>query len=315
MNIWEFLDLAPDHRKEAKTSGLCKNHDDVNWDSKTSGLKLPCIVQEKMDGIHSIVVCYEGVFRIFSRTGKELSSTNQLINHIKVRYSGREDAVWLCEVCSDELELGRISGITNPNRVEQAEQWEIDSLYLAIFDCFTLPEFIKGETATAWPVRIGLAKHAIYNGFPAIVPAYFTAYNEEEISIFKKAILDKQGEGIVRKSFVAGWEAGKKWWACTKEVCSIELDLLCVGFEEGKGKLDGKVANLIFKWGDETIKASLGKGWTHAMAEQLFIDIHTGEYEPMGKIFRVYAMKYSTHGLLRQPKVAEERHDKTKPDK
>ncbi|QYC97019.1 ATP-dependent DNA ligase [Klebsiella phage IME184] len=96
----------------------------------------------------------------------------------------------------------------------------------------------------------------------------------------------------------------------------VSYDLTCIGWEEGKGKYKGKVANLIFKWkGGKTVKAMLGKGWTHEDAERMYHDIkHGGELNVIGKIFAVKALQESSKGVLRLPKAGELRHDKEEPD-
>lgn len=110
-----------------------------------------------------------------------------------------------------------------------------------------------------------------------------------------------------------------------KIVRGVDYDLLCIGFEEGKGKYSGKVANLLFKWRDgQTVKAMLGKGWTHEDADKLLRyatygkDVGMPEYEhvasPVGKVYHVHALQESSKGKLRLPKVCEQRIDKEIPD-
>jgi hypothetical protein len=126
---------------------------------------------------------------MFDKLGAVIIDYTGILDHVRIRYNGREDAVWLCSICENQ--------------------------HLAIFDCLTLNQFIEGNAHVPWTVRIGRGVHAINNGFPATIPAYFTAYSEEEVEMIKKTIKTRGGIGIVRKSNSAPWVAGKKSWACT----------------------------------------------------------------------------------------------------
>ena len=106
-----------------------------------------------------------------------------------------------------------------------------------------------------------------------------------------------------------------------KIVKQVSYDLECIGVEEGEGKYNGKVANLIFRWKDgQTIKAMLGEGWTHQDSRDMWVcysalmDIITpGKIvmpNPVGCVFKVYALQESSKGKLRLPKVGERRFDK-----
>lgn len=67
-----------------------------------------------------------------------------------------------------------------------------------------------------------------------------------------------------------------------KIVRGVSYDLECVGIEEGTGKYKGKVANLIFRWKEgKTVKAMLGKGWTHHDAKQMFENYTNGSWYPL----------------------------------
>ncbi|WP_206536948.1 hypothetical protein, partial [Salmonella enterica] len=111
---------------------------------------------------------------------------------------------------------------------------------------------------------------------------------------FAQKHIDAGREGAVFK-LDCDYESGHKGFRQTKIVRMVSYDLTCIGWEEGKGKYKGKVANLIFKWkGGKTIKAMLGRGWTHEDATRMYHDIkHGGELNVIGKIFAVKALQES----------------------
>ena len=136
-------------------------------------------------------------------------------------------------------------------------------------------------------------------------------HDDKQKGQFTKACIAAGEEGAVYKRPGCEWEAGHKGWHQMKEVREVTYDLKCVGYEEGSGKYKGKVANLIFQWRDgETIKAMLGKGYTHKDAEGMFNDHSLFMY----KVFRIRGLQDSSKGKIRLPKVQEERHDKSEGD-
>ncbi|AKA61837.1 DNA ligase [Proteus phage vB_PmiP_Pm5460] len=312
MNIFEFLGLPEDHR--AKPVMLVKHREEV----PASKLTFPVFAQVKRDGIFSATVVRDGEVGIFGRTGLKLAN----VEHLEEQFKSFPAGVYLGELqtlCLAHLE--ELSGVVNPNRKLELDfhgQQIKDELYIDFFDMLTIKAFIEGETDTgflkrheALTRRIG---EIIKTQKSNILP-YTTCWGEEEVESFAQEQIDAGREGAVFK-LDCDYEAGHKGWRQTKIVRSVTYDLLCIGYEEGKGKYKGKVANLVFQWHKgKTVKAMLGKGWTHDDAEFMFKCIQEGgELQPIGKIFTVKALQDSSKGNLRLPKVGELRHDKELPD-
>jgi ATP-dependent DNA ligase len=319
MNIFQFLGLPKDYRKENKVTQLVKHWDEV-IDKHKEGKKF--VTQIKRDGVCSLTVVKGSKIAIFSRTGKQFTNTSDLIEKVdELRlpdgvYMGE---IWLPkEVCS----LEKLSGMVNPNRVNFLD---IDGvlltsrLKLSFFDLLSIESFIRGSNYYKFKARHSSLSYSVRLNPSIDVLGATIAENEEVINSYFKSATDVGEEGIVIRDPDASWEAGHKGWRVMKMVRGIDYDLKCIGWEEGTGKYAGKVANLIFEWKDgKTVKAMLGKGWTHNMAEQMFRDIIVGSTEdesyPLGNIFQVYALEESSKGKLRLPKVGERRFDKGEPD-
>jgi hypothetical protein len=173
-------------------------------------------------------------------------------------------------------------------------------------DFLTTEEFIIGQSDNSYSSR---ERDLIAAGLPYIHTIALHSVTDAEV--FAKACIDSGHEGIVIKSDT-DWVAGHKGWRSMKKVRQISYDLLCIGTEEGTGKYAGKVANLLFQWGDgDVIKAMLGKNYTHMDAEVMFSD---PGYSPEGQVYRVYGLQDSSKGKIRLPKVGELRIDKATPD-
>jgi ATP-dependent DNA ligase len=330
MNIFEKLVLPKDHRKEGKTTQLVKHFDEVTAKHK---LNKEFGVQVKKDGVCTLTIVNDNHVSIWSRTGKQFTNTEELVQ--KIRKINIRDGVYMGEMTCDSISLEALSGIVNPNRVNdlKPEQAKIPSLLqMNWFDRVSIESFRSGKCLVGFKHRFEFLQNDFFScvdDYGKVHPDLFllpyqTVTTEEEIDEILTMFVDKGEEGIVIRDLDADWEAGHKGWRVMKKVRGVDYDLMCIGYEEGSGKYEGKVANLLFAWkGGKTIKCMLGKGWSHDMAEEMFYYAQRfNRYgtlkniieQPVGKVFQVYALEESSKGLLRLPKVGERRFDKDKSD-
>lgn len=319
MNIWEYLGLKKDYRTESKTTQLVKHYDEVpdsRKKDKVFGL------QFKEDGVCAITIVRDGMPIIFSRTGRKFTNTSHLVH--RIMSLKLKDGVYFGEMtcCLSMVSLEVLSGATNPNRVNplgESNYMVPANLDMNFFDLVSIKSFIEGESQTPYTRRYSnlvdrLSKTPNVTGLYYL--DYSTTISDSDIDKKLESVVSVGGEGIVIIDVAAGWVAGHKGWRKMKKVRGCDYDLMCIGWEEGTGKYKNKVANLIFNWKDnKTIKCMLGKGWTHQMAEQMFIEATNQTFHsPVGEVFQVYALEESSKGKLRLPKVGEQRHDKGEPD-
>ena len=313
MNIFQLLGLPEEHRKLSnKVTQLVKHFDEVP-ESRKRGKTFG--VQVKKDGVCALAVVRDHMPIIFSRTGKKFTNTGNLCQHIAEMKL--PDGVYMGEMLVPKhiASLEEFSGCVNPNRNKPLshEFSQIPSLIeMHFFDLVSIESFIEGASQTSFIRRHSNLADRVQFGTKRVQVLEYTVYDTVE-GIYDAFDFCVSGgeEGIVIRDLDAGWEAGHKGWRVMKLVRGVDYDLVCIGFEEGTGKYEGKVANLIFKWkGGKTIKAMLGKGWTHINAQQMF----QNQLRLPGTIFQVYALEESSKGKLRLPKVGELRHDKEEAD-
>lgn len=335
MNVFEFLGLPKEHRPKNKVVQLVKHFAEVNPKHEEGiyhkRFSFPLFAQCKRDGVFSmLVVDSVGRCSIFGRTGEKLSNTERLVKYYEESvYLGKLSAgVYFGEMVTHaNCSLEVLSGILNPNRnkeLETEEQVEVkQGLYIAFFDCISLSDFESGESSDCFRYRYACLN--TWLGDTECVLDIDVVNNEEELFQYADRMINAGQEGAVFKQDV-GWLAGAKDWHQMKVVRRYEVDLECIGWEEGTGKYTGLVANLLFRYkGGKTVKAMLGKGWTHQDAMSMFNCIKRGHSgteqgyhtwsQPVGKIFRVYGLQPSSkNGVIRLPKVGDQRFDKTEPD-
>jgi len=316
MNIFEFFGLKPDHRKHPVQ--LVKHWDEVPESKKVKYY----LAQEKKDGVYEAVCIFNGAVGIFGRTGLKLHNTELLEASIKrhndyhTKGTTEGDGVYIAELVAYNCSLEELSGIVNPNRVNALDesQESIKSTFeLCYHDYLTPDEFIEGVSSSKYASRLNELRATFASGSVIITEML----DASEVDAFADYFINLGGEGAVFKDPEARWVAGHKGCHAMKKVRDVRIDLVCTGYEEGKGKYKGKVANLLFALEDGRIfKAMLGKGYTHFDAEKMFLSItETGICSPIGKTFTIYGLQPSSKGgLIRLPKVGELRHDKIEPD-
>jgi hypothetical protein len=311
-NVWEFLGKPKDYRD--KPVMLVKHIDEVP-DSRKE-VNLDYIVQVKYDGVYTMIVIHNGTIGAFGRTGKYQKEMGGILLGFN---SDMSDGVYIGELCNDEFSLEQLSGVVNPNRVNPLRPSDSEihkESYVIMHDLIPINSFIKGECETFPIVRWGhLRKELEYQDGENLILIDNAVMTLEKAREYAKEMIKLGNEGIVIKFMNTSWKAGHKGWKAMKIVRGVSYDLECIAWEEGAGKYKGKVANLVFKWKDgKTIKAMLGKGWTHDMAEQMYKDIKESAWRVEGGIYEVYALQESSKGVLRLPKVGEYRHDKDEAD-
>lgn len=325
MNIYDFTGAT--ERKHAVQ--LVKH-----WDEVPDGKKVKrYMAQKKEDGVFAAVCLdYTGECNIFGRTGLKLTNVRHLEDVVEqaiimeeeepgFKYS--RDGVYVAELVADNCSLEQLSGIVNPNRTEPltGEQEAIKrTMRLCYHDFVTIGQFIRGKANVPYHERYKSLRNTFAGDDLTIASHLIDAADVEQ---FAKELIDEGFEGTVFKDPDAPWVAGHKGCHSMKIVRGISYDLRCTGYEEGKGKYAGKVANLLFKLQDgREFKAMLGKGYTHEDAEAMYravsdvVQYQSQKYiNPIGKIFCVYGLQPSSkNGLIRLPKVGELRHDKLEPD-
>lgn len=279
------------------------------------------IVQKKEDGVHCAIVVqpYYDTFRIglFSRTGKAFTCVQHLVVFLKeqARKGYLRSGVYFGELVNPELTLEELSGFVNPNRTNAPEPALAScarDFQIHLFDHVTLTEYLDGSTARPYWERLQGCEVIPYTELWLLVRQVSTVVlrDLEEADLVFNELISEGHEGVVIRNEGAPWQAGHKGQYSVKRVRAVSYDLLCIGAESGKGKREGLVAKLLFRWRDgKTLKADLGKGWTDDKRPCIE---NAGTL--VGGVYRVYGLQDSSKGLIRLAKVGERRIDKTEPD-
>ena len=298
MTIFDKLDITP--RPDRSVVQHVKS---FAGESEATLNDIEWLVQEKFDGLYCIILVQDDV-TFYSKTGNEFKN----LDNITSRKSFSHNGVFLAEVYNEGLGTHKLGGLIKSTRTKPLTEEEVvllEDTEFHVFDILSIDEFKQGYSPRSYFQRY----RTICRGLK-VQSVVFKIETERlsfrDAEILRTEIVLREGEGIVLYNPDADWVAGRKNKCVLKQVPFVHLDLEATELIEGKGKFKGTLGKIMFKWSnDETIPIGLGKGWTDEERAKLW-------KEGLGKnkIFHIYAMKVSTNGKLRQPKVAEIRIDK-----
>lgn len=314
--LQEILDAMASRQQAVQ---LVKHYDELT-DKERAKLDWTCASAEvKYDGVYALVVHTSDMgWCLLSRTGKRLYCQDDVLHCILgdtgILQPRAQGMVWVVELCNGRISLETLSGLLNPNRVTPWQDTEVVTMCHTmpmVHDCMTCAELIRGcsprpQMQRKSDVYSVVARKYIIHDFPVT--------SEQEWLSFADKAVNRGEEGAVLKQGNAPWVAGPKSHVTTKVVRGVHLDLKCTGWALGKGKRSSQIAKLHFNYQGKPFSADLGKGWTDARRDALTDRALADNDTVTGKIFHVKGLCISSKGVIRLPKVQEERVDKEKPD-
>lgn len=299
-----------------ETIPLCQSFDD-------SKMVFPAYVSEKLDGVPIRVDVWlnpAGVVNAvaLTRQGKPVGSVSKDVDifsgAIEPYLSAGYLYTFVFEVTHREYTAFKdISGVVRRDEPQ-------GGLLFNLFDYDAKP-FGQTTGTAKWAHRM-FALHNFSHCFPDNfrVIQHHKVKSPDALHLFlqNNPYKDDQ-EGWVIRSDSATFKPATRHWDYQKIVRDTTIDLLIVGFEEGKGKNAKAAGRLIAKYKGENIGIGAGK-LTYAERAELFnqcaVKPHEGQaifwYTP-----RMATIKYkpdAAYEALRQPTFQHWRHDKTDPD-
>ena len=290
---------------------LVKHYDEIS-DGARKHMQWPAIAEVKYDGVYALIVMTsdKGV-QFISRSGKPLyfeqNYLPELFECSAFMQALRGGMCFVSELINPELSLEELSGMVNPNRVAGWDNTSMLAADFVVHDAIPVGALLIGADWDGYAQRVYL--------FPSVFPLQNTPIrkvvsSEFEWQEFCDSVINTGSEGAVLKQLHAPWIAGHKGWHVTKEVRGVHLDLRCVGWALGKGKRSNQIGALYFEYNGKLFSADLGKGWTDAKRDALTARAKSLNEDVTGAVFHVKGLQISSKGVVRLPKVQEERIDK-----
>ena len=262
----------------------------------------------------------------WSRTGAQMQNLEALGQAFKVKKQG----IYLAELYVNEAtaSLEKLATFCSPFRKNAltAPQKTIldDKATLVVTDYLTVDEFTKGKSELPLGERRAIIRKSCKKVLKKInfaLPATKLCKNEEELREFSAKCISKGNNGINIKGTTLPYVCGHQNFHYMQMVQGASHNLKCVGYEEGEGKLEGQVANLLFTYRDGEIKAPLGRTYSAKdsakMLEVLKSDgkgkkkkakkgkkIKTAS-SPLGYVWEVTGLEENSKGVMKLPTVGK----------
>lgn len=294
---------------------LVKHYDEIS-EGVRKNMQWPAIAEVKYDGVYALIVMTsdKGV-QFISRSGKPLyfeqNYLPELFECSAFMQTLRDGYCFISELINPALSLEELSGMVNPNRVAPWDNILMMTSDFVVHDSISTSELMCGKSTASFAERV--------HWFPSVVlqqntPTRKLVSSEFEWQEFCDSVINTGSEGAVLKQLHAPWIAGHKGWHVTKEVRGVHLDLRCVGWTLGKGKRSNQIGALYFEYNGKLFSADLGKGWTDEKRDALTARAQSTNDDVTGAVFHITGLQISSKGVVRLPKVLEERIDKVHPD-
>lgn len=271
------------------------------------------IWEVKYDGDNCLLIKADGKAYAFSRQGEPVKGA--MDRQLRAMESiAADNYVLFCEAWRPD----EIHSIIDGEFRRGYSSADPRKLKAIVFDVVTLDEFMSGTSGIPYRTRTSRAFDAVY---------YLTNFGHGHL--FEKAFQgpDRQhcvdhvesrrakGEifaidGFMRKSKEGTWKAGAgSCGSVLKDKTLFTVDLKVEGLVEGEGKFVGMLGAYECTYKGQPQRVGGGK-LTDAQRRAIWEDKTTKD-GGIGSIIEVHALGESTTGLLREPRFATVRYDKT----
>lgn len=340
-------------RKANKVVQLVKHLKDCRKKAEAATAFGAYTVETKEDGIYSFWVinedgtCQGG----WSRTGNKLVHVERIVQGLEEGFAIKGAQVVMGELVNRTVSLEELGAMYKSSRKkpltdgiatkakkataknpghEIGDRIHFDEIEahqftcLKIFDVVTLDEFNEGKSLTPyWQRRYNIIDGLTCDGWgnQVIFRSKILSkgiHNLAVVNRIAEQAIEAGEEGIVAKLENSGWVAGRKDHTSFKIVSGYDIDLECVGYEEGDAgtKREGMVNKLVFRWKAFEDKSNPD---TFLAIDGCATDVMRREWllnpeQILGTIFKIKGLCIGSQGSIRLAKFHEQRCDKLEAD-
>lgn len=273
-------------------------------------LAFPVLASEKLDGVYGLIVeDKNNQVHIFSRTGEEYLSLEHIKCEAQCLFNNSSVSVLIAELYVPGVDQPTISGWCRDTKHQHPE------VQAHVHDALNMEEFVSGFASVPFETRsmylrrrADVCEHCIEFKHLFIIPQKMI-FNQADLMTYAQTIWDKGGEGLVAIPTIAPYQAGKRNANMVKIKEGVSFDLRVVMVQEGKGKYEHMVGNLVCQDAKGKM-VNVGSGLSDSERKAWYKKPEA----IIGKIVVVSAMAVSTKGVLREPRFKGIRYDKQQED-
>ena len=259
------------------------------------------MIFEKYDGWFMYVDCIDGVWQgIRSKTGRRLPSMAMYDRHLAAGPKPNQDIRIIFEAIIPGKIFAELNGMFNQ------QQYELTNARLMCHDILyaKYPHTIFSKRFD----RLASVVSFLNYDWLWLAPLLTTSADTNCWMDLYRAIVERDGEGIIAKKADAPYAPNKRDFTLMKIKRDLTLDVKVVGMVEGKGKYAGTLGALVVeeKSGQRHEVSGMGDEARHLWWNNRNLIL--------GAIVEVEAMMRLPNGSLREGRFKAVRHDKTVED-
>jgi len=276
--------------------------------------RLDDVWEVKYDGCHGILVKAAGKAYGFSRQGEPIAGA--MDRQLRAMEAVAADNFVLFV---EGWNPTSIHSVMNGDFRRGHKEGEPYTLKAIVFDHVPLEAFMKGVNYSTYDVRAQRVADTVFAlktfGYGHLFDKAFAARTKAECVAYVAERQDEHGEifaidGFMRKSRTGFWTAGAgSCGTILKDKDILSVDLKVEGLVEGKGKFVGMLGAYECTYNGKPQLVGGGK-LTDKQRKAIWAN-PTQADGGVGSIIEVHALGESTNGLLREPRYARTRFDKT----
>ena len=229
--------------------GLIPMHDIMLANKYEGKIKEDVSMSLKMDGIRNSIITINGITKALSRQGKEIDGIDYILDEYE------ELGLTNYFVDGELIRVNRENLSSDENfrlttKIVNSKSNNKEGLEFIVFDITPMEDYINKKSSIKYKDRLKLMDELIGDkGKHIKLVEKFGITNDTNIIEEKLNEVVKNGqEGLILNTLNGKYEFGKRPKSLLKVKKFNEADVLCVGINEGQGKLKGVTGALVCKF-------------------------------------------------------------------
>ena len=229
--------------------GLIPVHDIMLANKYEGKIKEDVSMSLKMDGIRNSIITVNGITKALSRQGKEIDGIDYILDEYKEL--GLTDYFVdgeLIRVNKENLSSDENFRLTT--KIVNSKSNNKEGLEFIVFDITPMEDYINKKSSIKYKDRLKLMDELIGDKGKHIklVEKFGITNDTNIIEEQLNKVVKNGGEGLILNTLNGKYEFGKRPKSLLKVKKFNEADVLCVGINEGDGRLKGTTGALVCKF-------------------------------------------------------------------
>ena len=229
--------------------GLIPVHDIMLANKYEGKIKEDVSMSLKMDGIRNSIITVNGITKALSRQGKEIDGIDYILDEYE------ELGLTNYFVDGELIRVNRENLSSDENfrlttKIVNSKSNNKEGLEFIVFDITPIEDYINKKSSIKYKDRLKLMDELIGDKGKHIklVEKFGITNDTNIIEEQLNKVVKNGGEGLILNTLNGKYEFGKRPKSLLKVKKFNEADVLCVGINEGDGRLKGTTGALVCKF-------------------------------------------------------------------